>query len=179
MSPAQGDSLSTAQRPGAHRTGFFIGFDPLVYAMLSSSHITQGREPGGVGVSLRFGWGFSERWALVMDVPVTDLVVNDTADFLMAHSDIAVMYFPTALTVRNRSLVPFVQAGGGFRSLESTLYDGGTPRIYALVGEVDSIAAGLRYYECLGDTTTHRRHIAATSARVQAGLEWHLGRRSR
>ena len=194
---AQGDSA--ASRAPANRTGFFIGFDPIVYASLTSDVITAGKTKGGTGVSLRFGWGFSERLALVMDVPVTDLVVNDSADFLLSHGDIALMYFPVAVTLWRRPLVPFVQVGGGFRDIESTLYTGGPPQIYAFASEVFSVGIGARYYverrwaitlqgwwssgdfndERIGNTTTHNRHVAATSTRVQAGLEWHLGRKSR
>lgn len=194
---AQGDSA--ASRAPANRTGFFIGFDPIVYASLTSDVITAGRTKGGTGVALRFGWGFTERLALVMDVPVTDLVVSDSADFLLSHGDIALMYFPTAVTLWRRPLVPFVQVGGGFRDIESTLYTGGPPQMYAFAGEVFSVGAGVRYYverrwaitlqgwwssgdfndERIGNTTTHNRHVAATSTRVQAGVEWHRGRKSR
>lgn len=194
---AQGDSA--ASRAPANRTGFFIGFDPIVYASLTSDVITAGRTKGGTGVALRFGWGFTERLALVMDVPVTDLVVSDSADFLLSHGDIALMYFPTAVTLWRRPLVPFVQVGGGFRDIESTLYTGGPPRMYAFAGEVFSVGAGVRYYverrwaitlqgwwssgdfndERIANTTTHNRHVAATSTRVQAGVEWHRGRKSR
>lgn len=194
---AQGDSAAT--RAPANRTGFFIGFDPIVYASLTSDVITAGRTKGGTGVALRFGWGFTERLALVMDVPVTDLVVSDSADFLLSHGDIALMYFPTAVTLWRRPLVPFVQVGGGFRDIESTLYTGGPPQMYAFAGEVFSVGAGVRYYvergwaitlqgwwssgdfndERIGNTTTHNRHVAATSTRVQAGVEWHRGRKSR
>lgn len=183
----------------ANRTGFFIGFDPMVYASLTSDVITAGKTNGGTGVSLRFGWGFNERLALVMDVPVTDLVVSDSADFLLSHGDIALMYFPTALTLWGRPLVPFVQVGGGFRDIESTLYAGGAPQIYAFASEVFSVGIGARYYverrwaislqgwwssgefndERIGNTTTHNRHVMATSSRIQAGLEWHRGRKPR
>lgn len=194
---AQGDSAAT--RAPANRTGFFIGFDPIVYASLSSDVITAGRAKGGTGVALRFGWGFTERLALVMDVPVTDLVVSDSVDYLLSHGDIALMYFPTAVTLWRRPLVPFVQVGGGFRDIESTLYTGGPPQMYAFAGEVFSVGAGVRYYverrwaitlqgwwssgdfndERIGNTTTHNRHVAATSTRVQAGVEWHRGRKPR
>lgn len=201
---AQSDSAATraaaaATTAPANRTGFFIGFDPIVYASLTSDVITAGRTKGGTGVALRFGWGFNERLALVMDVPVTALVVSDSADFLLSHGDIALMYFPTAVTIWRRPLVPFVQVGGGFREIESTLYTGGPPQMYVFAGEVFSVGAGARYYvkrrwaitlhgwwssgdfndERIGNTTTHNRHVSATSTRVQAGVEWHLGRKSR
>lgn len=199
---AQADSAArrtAAATQPANRTGFFIGFDPIVYASLTSDVITAGKTKGGTGVSLRFGWGFSERLAIVMDVPVTDLVVSDSADFLLSHGDFALMYFPTSFTLWQRPLVPFVQVGGGFRDIESTLYAGGAPQIYAFASEVFSVGAGARYYverrwtitlqgwwssgdfndERIGNTTTHNRHVAATSTRVQAGLEWHVGRKSR
>lgn len=194
---AQGDSAAT--RAPANRTGFFIGFDPIVYASLTSDVITAGRTKGGTGVALRFGWGFTERLALVMDVPVTALVVSDSVDYLLSHGDIALMYFPTAVTLWRRPLVPFVQVGGGFREIESTLYTGGPPQMYVFAGEVFSVGAGARYYvkrrwaitlqgwwssgdfndERIGNTTTHNRHVAATSTRVQVGVEWHRGRKSR
>jgi len=186
-----------ASAPAANRRGFFIGFDPVAYASLNSDVITAGRSKGGTGVALRFGWGFSDRIALMMDVPVTDLVISDTADFLMSHGDVALMYLPTTLRLAGRALVPFIQVGGGFRSLESTYYGGPKPQLYSLDGEVFSVGAGARYYverrwaitlqgwwssgdfndERIGNTTTHNRHIAATSMRVQDGLEWHRGRR--
>lgn len=199
LTSAQGVSVAARDIPRANRTGFFLGFDPIAYASLTSDVLTGGRSPGGTGVSLHFGWGFSERWALVMDVPVTDLVISDTADYLMSHGDVAVIFLPRGMTLRGHPLVPFVQVGAGFRSLESTYYSGATPQLYSLEGEVFSIGAGARFYverrwaitlqgwwssgdfndERIGNTTTHNRHIAATSARVQAGLEWHAGRRAR
>lgn len=194
---AQAAAQAATPPPAANRTGFFLGFDPIAYASLTSDVLTGGRSVAGTGVSLRFGWGFSERWALVMDVPVTDLVISDTADFLMSHGDVAVMYLPRGMTLWGRRLVPFLQAGAGFRALESTYYGSGGPQLYSLEGEVFSAGAGLRLYverswaiavqgwwssgefndERIGNTTTHNRNLAATSLRVQGGLEWHRGRR--
>jgi hypothetical protein len=156
---AQDGAITSPSVSAANRTGFFIGFDPLAYASLTS----------------------------------------DDEDYLMSHGDIALMYFPRAFALGKRPLLPFVQVGGGFRSLESTFRGGGAPQIYALEGEVFSVGAGLRYHverrwaitlqgwwssgefndERVGNTTTHNRNISATSTRVQAGLEWHRGRRGR
>ncbi len=98
-----------------------------------------------------------------------------------------------------RAVVPFVQAGFGFRSLDGRIYDAGTPRIYVLEGEVLSLGAGSRVYvspafavtvqawwssgdfndERVGQVTTHSRGIGAASWRVQTGLEWHKARAPR
>jgi hypothetical protein len=187
-----------AAAPAANRTGFFVGFDPLAYATLSSGALTGGRTKGGSGVALRFGWGFSKRVALVMDVPVTDLPVSDTTNFLLSHGDIALMFFPVTWELAGRPLIPFGQVGAGLRALDATLYDGGSPQTYAFAGEVFSLGAGARLYIApqfaialhgwwsigefndvrVGNVTTHNQHISATSARVQTGLEWHLGRKA-
>ncbi len=186
-----------AQAPAANQRGFFIGFDPLAYAALSGDAVTGGRSIGGTGVSLRFGWGFSERWAFVMDVPVTDLPLADSADYLLSHGDLALQYRLRPLRAGRRALVAHLQAGVSLRSVDATLYGGGGPAIYSLAGEALSLGGGVAYYvlpsvattlnawwtsgafndERIGNTTTHNRGLQATSYRVQAGVEWHAGRR--
>lgn len=193
----QADRSAVPERVRANRSGFFIGFDPIVYASLRSDELTGGAARGGTGVSLRFGWGFSDRLAILMDVPVTDLPVADSADYLLSTGDVALQYRFAPFDVGTRALLPFVQLGFGIRTLDATRYGAGGPQIYSLAGEVLTLGLGTAYYftpsiaatlqgwwstgefndERIGNTTTHNRGIAATSTRIQAGLEWHRGRK--
>lgn len=180
----------------AIREGFFIGFDPVAYAWIAGDSVTAGDSRGGSGLSLRFGWGFSDRWALVMDVPVTDVRVPGGGKYLMSHGDIMLRFTPAVWPVGRMAVVPFAQAGGGIRDLDATLYTGGAPQMYALAGEVFTVGAGVAWYvrpefaaslaahwssgefndERIGNVTTHNRGLTAESYRVQAGIEWHRGR---
>ncbi len=191
--------LPRAPLAQANRSGFFVGFDPIAYAALHGDSIVDGRTQGGTGIALRFGWGFGEQWAIVMDVPVTDIAVSDTMDVMLSHGDVLLLWSPRAFMVSGRTLLPYLQAGVGFRSLDGRLYIGSTPHIYALEGEVFSIGAGARLYvapafaltlqamwsdghfndERLSETTTHGRGLRASSYRVQSGIEWHRLRKPR
>lgn len=189
-----------AQAPAqANRSGFFVGLDPLTYAWISGREITGGQSRGGAGLALRFGWGFTDRLSLILDVPVTELGVADTADFLMSHGDVALRYIVATLPLRHGLLAPFVQVGAGFRELESNYVDDTGSRLYILEGEAFSAGGGAALYvspqiavvaavwasvgrfndERIGNTTTHRRGYAGTSYRVQVGLEWHKHRAPR
>lgn len=196
---AQDDTVAALRTPAAaNRTGFFIGFDPVAYATLTSDAVTGGVRRGGTGIALRLGWGFTERLAIVFDTPVTDLRVADSADYLLATSDLALQYRFATRRVGKRALVPSVQVGVGLPSVDATFYGGPAPLDYTLSGESLAIGAGIAFYlrpslattlhawwgqvafndERIGNTTTHGRGIKATSSRVQAGVEWHRGRKA-
>lgn len=182
-----------------NRRGLHIGLDPGTYATLTSDGITGGRTVGGFGLSLRLGWGFTERLALVMDVGVTDLVVADSAGYLLSNGDILLRYAPRAFRLPAGTLVPFVHAGVGLRDVTAEDASPTNTAIYVFEGEVLTVGAGASLYftrelalfgalywnsgdfndERIGNVTTHSRGVGGVSTRVSLGLSWHKGRRAR
>ena len=199
---AQGASTARPSAPrGANREGFYLGLDPVTYLWLRSDHVAVDRTVGGAGLTIRVGWNFTDRWALLLDVPVADLRVSSQADYLLSHGDIALRATPVALRLFDRPFLPFAEVGGGFVDVSSTYYPGGAapPQLYDLAGENFSVGAGALWYaapsvaisiagwwstgtfndERIGNTTAHNQGIGMTSYRVQAGVEWHAARRAR
>lgn len=191
-SPLRGqDAESSANLRGLH-----IGVDPLVYATLSSDYVTGGRTVGGMGLQLRFGWGFTERLSFALDVSVTKLAVADSAQYLLGNGDLLLRYAPGTFRLASRTVVPYIAAGYGLRDISA---DGQSPtasRIYDLAGEVLAVSAGASVYvrpnlsvfiayhggfgefndERSGNTTTHNRGLRGESHRASVGMTWHQGR---
>ncbi len=183
----------SAQRGEPARRGVVLGFDPLVYASMSSDAITGGRDVAGTGLALRFGWGFSEYWSLVMDVAVTDLEVADTAAYLLTHGDVMLRLTPVAWETRVGYLLPVLQAGWSLRDVSA---EGESPTgtgIYTFEGNALTLGLGAELYltrsiaiwlgaywtsgefddERVGNITTHNRNAPATSVRFGTGLTLH------
>lgn len=179
--------------------GFTMGIDPVVNAALASDGITGGRRVDGLGLALRFGWGFSDRWTLLMDVAVTDLVVADTAGYFLSHGDLLMRWTPFIKETARGAWVPFVQGGLGFRDVTN---EGASPtntKLYMFEGEVLTLGAGVSYFsspsisfsaaflwstgdfndERIGMVTTHGRGVPGTSGRFGVGVNWHKGRGAR
>lgn len=186
-----------AAPPEARLRGFFLGLDPAVYAMLKSEYVTAGRVVGGSGLQLRFGWGFTEKLAVSMDVSVSTLSVADTAKYLLANGDLLIRYTPGTFVYARRRIAPFVAAGVNLRDIEA---DGRSPTntgIYVLEGEVAAVQAGLDVYltptlsvtgayylgfgdftdERIGNVTYHNRAKFGESHRITLGVTLHGGKR--
>lgn len=183
----------------ANLRGFVIGIDPIVDAALTSDGITGGRRVDGLGLALRFGWGFSDRWTLLMDVAVTDLIVADTAGYLLSHGDVLMRFTPFTRVGRRGTWAPFLQGGLGFRDITAEDASPTNTRIYVFEGEVLTLGAGVAYFvspqvslsavgmwstgdfndERIGMVTTHGRGVRGTSARIGVGVNLHKGRRAR
>jgi hypothetical protein len=195
--PAPPDTIpAKAANPGANLRGFTVGLDPLVAGALTSDGITGGRTVSGLGLALRFGWGFSNRWTLLMDVAVTDLIVADTAGYFLSDGGLTLRFTPFTKTTRRGVWAPFVQGALGFRDVTA---EGASPtntRIYMFEGEVLTLGAGVAYFvspkisisagamwstgdfndERVGMVTTHGRGVPGTSGRIGVGVNWHKGR---
>lgn len=195
--PAQKDAIATkTAAPDANLRGFTMGIDPLVGAALTSNGITGGRSVNGLGLALRFGWGFSNRWSLLMDVAVTDLVVADTAGYFLSHGDVMMRWTPFTRKTASGVWAPFLQGGMGFRDVTAEDASPTNTAIYIFEGEVLTLGAGVAYFvspglsistvfmwstgdfndERVGMVTTHGRGVAGTSARIGVGVNWHKGR---
>jgi hypothetical protein len=195
--PVQKDAIATkAAAPDANLRGFTMGIDPLVAAGLTSDGITGGRSVNGLGLALRFGWGFSERWTLLMDVAVTDLVVADTAGYFLSNGDVMMRWTPFTKVTPRGVWAPFVQGGFGFRDVTAEGASPSNTAIYMFEGEVLTLGAGVAYFvspsisistaamwstgdfndERIGMVTTHGRGVPGTSARIGVGVNWHKGR---
>jgi hypothetical protein len=195
--PAQQDAIAAkAAAPAANLRGFTMGIDPLVGAALTSDGITGGRSVNGLGLALRFGWGFSERWALLMDVAVTDLVVADSAGYFLSHGDVLLRWTPFTKAAPGGVWAPFLQGGFGFRDVTAEKASPTNTTIYMFEGEVLTLGAGVAYFvspgisistafmwstgdfndERIGMVTTHGRGVPGTSARIGVGVNWHKGR---
>lgn len=179
-----------------NRRGLHIGIDPGTYATLTSDGITGGRSVGGFGLSLRFGWGFTDRLALTMDVGVTDLIVADTAGYLLGNGDLLLRYSLGAFTLPLGTIVPFVHGGVGLRDITAEDASPTNTKIYVFEGEALTLGGGASIYfsrelalfaalywnsgdfndERVGNVTTHSRGVSGVSTRVSIGLTWHRGR---
>lgn len=182
--------------PAVNRRGLHVGIDPVTYATLSSGYVTGGRSVGGMGLQLRFGWGFTDKISLAMDVSVTELGVADSANYFLSNGDILLRYTPTGFTVGRRVVVPYIAAGIGLRDISTNEESPTAEDIYVLEGEVLALSAGASVYlqpnlsvflgyhggfgdfmdERIGNVTTHNRKLRGDSHRVALGLTWHKGR---
>lgn len=182
----------------ANLRGFSVGVDPLVLGALTSDYVTSGRAVNGLGLALRFGWGFSDHWTLLMDVAVTDLAVADSASYFLSHGDILMRWTPRTIEAARGTWAPFVQAGLGFRDVSPFEASPTPERIYFLEGEVLTVGAGAAYFvspklslsavfnwsagnfndERIGMVSTHGRGLPGKSWRAGVGINWHKGRRS-
>lgn len=180
-----------------NRRGFSMGLDPLTYAALTSDGITGGRTVGGFGLQGRFGWGFSDRVALVMEVAVSNLRVADTAAYLLDHGDVLLRVTPFARRGPGGVWAPFVHVGLGFRGVDAEDASPTGTRIYHFEGDEVTLGGGAELYvtrelsvffgaswsmgdftdERIGNVTFHGRKVAGESVRAAAGLTWHAGRR--
>jgi len=195
--PVQKDAIAeSASAPDANLRGFTFGIDPLVAGTLTSDGITGGRSVNGLGIALRFGWGFSDRWTLLMDVAVTDLVVADTAGYFLSHGDLMMRWTPFTKRAPGGVWAPFIQGGLGFRDVSAEDASPTNTKIYMFEGEVLTLGAGVAYFvsptlsistaamwstgdfndERVGMVTTHGRGVPGTSARIGVGVNWHKGR---
>jgi hypothetical protein len=189
-------SPAKADAPTANLRGFTIGIDPLVAGTLTSDGITGGRSVNGMGLTLRFGWGFSDRWTLLMDVAVTELAVADTAGYFLSHGDVMMRWTPFTKTAPGGVWAPFLQGGLGFRDVTAEDASPTNTAIYMFEGEVLTLGGGVAYFvspeisisaaamwstgdfndERIGMVTTHGRGVPGTSARIGVGVNWHKGR---
>ncbi len=191
---------AAAQAPDAapaNRRGFSLGLDPVTYATLASDGITDGRTVGGFGLSLRFGWGFTDRLSMAMDVGVTDLIVADTAGYLLGNGDLLLRYSVGAFALPLGTMVPFVHVGVGLRDITAEDASPTNTAIYSFAGEALTLGGGASLFlsrelalfaalywntgnfndERIGNVTTHSRGVSGVSTRVSIGLTWHKGRR--
>lgn len=182
--------------PAVNRRGLHIGIDPLTYATLTSDYVTGGRRVGGMGLQLRFGWGFTEHLSLVLDVSVTELGVADTANYFLSNGDVMLRYTPTGFAVGRRTVIPYIGAGIGLRENSTNTESPTAEDIYVLEGEVLALSAGASVYlqpnlsaflgyhggfgdfmdERIGNLTTHNRKLRGDSHRVAVGMTWYKGR---
>ena len=178
------------------RRGFQFGFDRLTYGALTSDAITGGRLVGGFGLGIRFGWGFNEQLALVMDASMTNLAVADTAKYSLNHGDFLLRWTPQLFPVGRGALAPFLHLGLGFRDVDAEAPSSTHAETYVFQGEVLTLGAGTNYYisnrlalfgafywsagdfndERTGNVTTHNRGEPGRSARTQLGATFFTGR---
>lgn len=187
----------SAQQAAPERRGVIFGLDPILYSSLNSDAVTGGRSVGGLGLAMRFGWGISDTWSVVLDVAVVDLDVADTAKYVFAHGDLLLRATPVVWDSPLGPLVPVLQAGWSLRDVTAEDASPTNTAIYVFEGSALTLGAGAELYlnpklalwfagywttgefddERIGNITTHSRNEPGTSMRVGLGLTYHGGRK--